>query len=254
MRFFRYFLLLFIAIWFSSCKYFRSNLMLRTPKNYTYDKIVDSISEQDFKIEANAVISVKIFANDGFRIIDMTSSTNSNAASIRFEFDYVVDSKGYVKLPLIGNVKIAGLNIIESQNFLEQLYAEYYVKPFVTVKVMNKRVIVFPGNGGDAKVLGISNNNTTIIEAIALAGGIAVDGKSYKVKLIRNYRTETPKVYLMDLSSIDGLAVGNSIVQANDIIYIEPRYRVARTLVSEITPVLSLITSTILLYGIFSRF
>lgn len=253
MRFFRYFLLLFIAVWFSSCKFFRSNLMLRTPKNYTYDKIVDSIAEQDFKIEANAVISLRIFSNDGFKLIDIAASGSSNAAGVRFEFDYIVDSKGYCKLPLIGNTKIAGLTINEAQLFLEQLYSDYYIKPFVTVKVTNKRIIVFPGNGGDAKVIGISNNNTTVIEAIALASGIAVDGKSYKVKLIRNYRTDTPKVYLMDLSSIDGLAVGNSIVQANDIIYIEPRYRVARTLVSEISPILSLISSTLLIYGLFFK-
>lgn len=254
MRFLKYFLFLFIAIWFSSCKYFRSNLMLRTPKNYTYDKIVDSLAEQDFKIEANAVISLRIFSNDGFKLIDIAASgATGNNAGVRFEFEYIVDSKGYCKLPLIGNTKIAGLTINESQNYLEQLYSDYYVKPFVTIKVTNKRVIVFPGNGGDAKVLGISNNNTTVIEAIALAGGIAVDGKSYKVKLIRNYRTETPKVYLMDLSTIDGLAVGNSVVQANDIIYIEPRYRVARTLVGEITPIISLITSTLLIYGLFVR-
>jgi len=255
MRFFRYFLFLFIAVWFSSCKYFRSNLMLRTPKNYTYDKIVDSLTEQDFKIEANAIIAMRIFSNDGFKLIDIAASGGgaTNSAGVRFEFEYQVDSKGYVKLPLVGDIKIFGLTITEAQNYLEQLYSEYYVKPFITLKVVNKRVIIFPGNGSDAKVIGIGNNNTTIIETIALAGGIAVDGKSYKVKLIRNYGTDKPQVYLMDLSSIEGLAVGNSVVQANDIIYVEPRYRVARTLVAEITPVISLITSTLLIYGLFIR-
>lgn len=254
MRFFRYFLFLFIAIWFSSCKFFRSNLMLRTPKNYTYDKIVDSLADQDFKIEANAIISLRIFSNDGFKLIDIAASGASNAAGVRFEFDYTVDSKGYCKLPLVGNTKIAGLTITEAQNYLEQLFSDYYVKPFVTIKVTNKRLIVFPGNGSDAKVMPISNNNTTVLEALALAGGISVDGKSYKVKLIRNYRTDKPQVYLMDLSTIDGLAVGNSVVQANDIIYVEPRYRVARTLVGEITPIITLISSTILIYSIFTKF
>lgn len=254
MRFYKYFFFLFIAIWFSSCKYFRSNLMLRTPKDYTYDKIVDSLSKQDYKIEANAIIVVKIFSNDGFKIIDLASSnTSSSNSSIRFDFDYFVDSKGYVKLPLIGNTKIAGLTINEAQNYLEQVYSDYYVKPFVTVKVVNKRVMVFPGNGSDAKVIYLNNNNTTILETIALAGGISVDGKAYKVKLIRNYQSETPKVFLMDLSKIDGLAVGNSVVQANDIIYVEPRYRAARTLVAEISPIISLITSTFLIYTLFTR-
>lgn len=253
MRFFKYFLLLFIALWFSSCKFFRSNLMLRTPKNYTYDKIVDSLSKEDYKIEANAIIVVKVFTNDGFRLVDLIS-TGTNNAGFRFDYEYYVDSKGYVKLPLIGNIKIAGLTIVDAQNYLEQVYADYYVKPYVNVKVTNKRVTVFPGNGGDAKVLYLNNNNTTVLETIALAGGIAVDGKAYKVKLIRNDGdNKKPKVYLMDLSTIDGLAVGNSVVHANDIIYVEPRYRVARTLVGEITPIVSLITSTLLIYGLFVK-
>ena len=181
-------------------------------------------------------------------------STGTNNAGFRFDYEYFVDSKGYVKLPLIGNIKIAGLTIVDAQNYLEQVYSDYYVKPYVNIKVTNKRVIVFPGNGGDAKVLYLNNNNTTVIETIALAGGIAVDGKAYKVKLIRNDEdNKKPKVYLMDLSTIDGLAVGNSVVHANDIIYVEPRYRVARTLVGEITPIVSLITSTLLIYGLFVK-
>jgi hypothetical protein len=75
MRFFKYFLLLSLAFWFSSCKIFRSNLMLKTPKDYTYDKIADSLSKQDYKIDANDLVNIRIFANDGFKIVDLATST-----------------------------------------------------------------------------------------------------------------------------------------------------------------------------------
>jgi polysaccharide export outer membrane protein len=249
MRFFKYFLLLSLAFWFSSCKVFRSNLMLKTSKDYTYDKIADSLSKQDYKIDANDIINVRIFSNDGFKIVDLASSSQI----ARFiELDYVVNMDGTCKLPLVGRIKLAGLSVREATEFLEQIYAEYYVKPFVFMSVINKRVIVFPGNGGTARVLNLTNNNTTVIEALALTGGIAEDGKAYKVKLIRN-QGDKPKVYLMDLSKIEGIAVGNTVVLAHDIIYVEPRYRLARTLVSEITPIVSLISSTFLLYTLVTR-
>ena len=57
----------------------------------------------------------------------------------------------------------------------------------------------------------------------------------------------------MDLSKIDGIAMGNTVVMANDIIYVEPRYRFAKTLIGEITPILSLLTSTFLLYSLFIK-
>jgi polysaccharide export outer membrane protein len=88
---------------------------------------------------------------------------------------------------------------------------------------------------------------------LALTGGIAEDGKAYKVKLIRNDGSPKPKVYLMDLSKIEGIAAGNSVVLANDIIYVEPRYKLAKTIVAEIAPIISLLTSTILIYTIFIR-
>ena len=249
MRFIHYSLILLVAISFSSCKIFRSNLMLKTPRDYTYDKLADSLTKQDYRIEGNDVLQVRIFSNDGFKIIDLANST----ANFRLDLDYIVDRDGTTKLPLAGKVKLSGFTIREAELYLEDIYDKFYVKPYVTVKVTNKRVIVFPGNGGVAKVLNLTNNNTTVIEALALTGGISEDGKAYKVKLIRNDGSVKPKVYLMDLSRIEGIGVGNTVVMANDIIYVEPRYRFAKTIVGELTPVISLLTSTLLIYSIFIR-
>lgn len=224
--------------------------MLNTPRNYTYDKIGDSIIKQSYRIESNDIVQVRIFSNDGFKIIDLANSTNNFN---RVDFDYLVDRDGTAKLPLVGRIKLAGLTISEAESYLEQVYTEFYVKPFVTAKVINKRVIVFPGNGGKAQVLNLQNGNTTVIEALALSGGIQEDGKAYKVKLIRNDGTNKPKVFLMDLSKIEGINVGNSVVMANDIIYVEPRYRFAKTIVAEIAPVLTLLSSTVIIYSLFIK-
>lgn len=251
MRLFRLLALFIILINLSSCKFLRPNMMLRTPTNYSYDQLSDSVSKIDYKIETNDFITVRIFSNDGFKLVDI--SGNANMAMMRLELEYLVERDGYVKLPLIGRTKLAGLSKSEAETYLEQLYSEYYVKPFAIVKITNKRVIIYPGNGGVARVLTLENYNTSVIEALALSGGIPEDGKAYKVKLIRRLSDGTPQVFLMDLSTIDGIKAGRSVVLANDIIYVEPRYRFARTLLGEITPIVGLITSTILLYTLIRR-
>ena len=48
-------------------------------------------------------------------------------------------------------------------------------------------------------------------------------------------------------------AISATIVLANDIIYVEPRYRFTKTIVAEIAPLVSLLTTTILLYTIFVK-
>ncbi|MDX2172837.1 MAG: polysaccharide biosynthesis/export family protein [Bacteroidota bacterium] len=241
------FLFLFTLILFSSCKVFKSSLMLKTPKNYNYDKLLDSLSKLDYKIAPNDVIIFKVFTNDGFKLIDLATTTTG---SFRTDIDVVVESDGTVKMPLVGKFSIEGLTIREAESLFEEKYSKYYVNPYVTLRVSNKRVIVFPGNNGLARVIPLTNNYTTIMEAIASAGGIPDDGKAYKVKLIRNNEDskKKPYVYLMDLSRIEGLADAKTKVQANDIIYVEPRYRPLSTFNKEITPLITLITSVLILY------
>lgn len=231
----------------SSCKIFKSNLMLKTPKDYTYDKLVDSLSRLDYKIAPNDAVQYRVFTNDGFKLIDLAST---GTGVFRNDLDVIVESDGNIKMPLLPRFAIAGLTIIEAEKLMEKKYEEFYVKPYVTLKVINKRVIVFPGNSGSARVIGLSNNNTTVMEVIASAGGIPEDGKAYKIKLIRNNAdlSQKPYVYLMDLSKIEGISQANSKVQANDIIYVEPRYRPFKTLATEVAPLVTLLTSALILF------
>jgi len=242
---------LFSVFILSSCKVFRSNLMLKTSKDFTYDKLVDSLSRLDYRIARNDVIVYRLFTNNGFKLINLASEASN---IFRNDIDAIVESNDSIKMPLLGRVKVAGLTIKEAEKLLQEKYSEFYVEPFVSLRVSNRRVIVFPGNGGSAKVLPMANNNTTVMEAIANAGGILEDGKAYKVKLIRNNPdpSQKPFVYLMDLSRIEGLAAGQSIVQAGDIIYVEPRYRPLLTFSREVAPLVTLLTSVLILYQ-FSR-
>jgi polysaccharide biosynthesis/export protein len=249
----RYPLILFsFLVIFSSCKVFRSNLMLKTPKDFQYDKLADSLSRLDYRIAANDAIQYRIFTNNGFKLIDLATSSN---AVFRNDLDVTVESDGSVKMPLIGRVNIIGLTIKQAENLLEDKYSRDYVDPFVSLRVTNKRVIVFPGNGGQAKVLPLANNNTSVMEALASAGGILEDGKAYKVKLIRQNPADDKKpfVYLMDLSKIEGIVDGGSKVQAGDIIYVEPRYRPLATFNREVAPLITLVTSLLILYQFSQR-
>jgi polysaccharide export outer membrane protein len=242
-------LLLFagIALLLSSCGWLNSSVMLKTGKNYQYSKSPDSTKNADYIISANDVIEFRIFSNDGFKLIDLTSLNQSNRDyQMNNRMDFLVEFDGFVKLPILGRTKLTGLTIREAELMLEEKYASYYVKPFILMSVQNKRVIIFPGNAGDAKVIPLLNNNTTLIEALALAGGISDDGKAQKVKLIRRIG-DKDEVYLIDLSKIEGIKQANLVLQANDIIYVEPRRKIANKALAEIAPIVSLLTSTLVL-------
>jgi polysaccharide export outer membrane protein len=200
------------------------------------------------------------FTGDGHTLIEngigtsvLSGSNGGNGANlnVRNQITYVVDEDGTIKLPVLGRIPIAGLSIREAESYLEQLYTQYYNEPFVVLQVNNNRVIVSPGDGGAAKVITLTNENTTLLEALALAGGISDRGISSKIKLIRvNDLTNERDVFLIDLSTIEGISKADLIVQPNDIIYVEPLPLIASGLVQEIAPIITLITTAALLIAI----
>ncbi|RME18854.1 MAG: hypothetical protein D6799_02445 [Bacteroidetes bacterium] len=233
---------------FTSCKILRPNLMLQTPPNYQFATLNDSLSRLSYILSPNDIISFQIFTNDGFKMIDVI---NNVQASYFVKADATIESDGTVKMPMVGRINIAGLTLREAEKKLESLYSEYYIKPFVRLSVSNKRVIVFPGNSATAKVIPLQNNNTTVLEAIALAGGIPEDGKAYKIKLIRTLPDGQSMVYLLDLSTINGLKMGQTTVLANDIIYVEPKYRPIQAFVRDIAPITSLLLSALIFLRVY---
>jgi polysaccharide export outer membrane protein len=233
----------------SGCGWLRPDIMLRTPRNYVYSPIKDSASLKESKLSPNDIIEFRLFSNDGFKLIDLTTITGAGVINVATVLPYLVENDGTVKLPVLGNTKIAGFTLREAEAMLESKYAQFYVKPFILMKVINKRVIIFPGSGGTARVLPILNNNTTLLEALALSGGLPEYAKSYKIKVIRG-DPQKPTVYLINLSKIEGIAQGNMVVQANDIIYVEPRIRISSELLKEMGPVITLLTTAFLVYTI----
>jgi polysaccharide biosynthesis/export protein len=235
---------LLVIILIQSCG-INSSMMLKTDKDYTFDSIPDK-NNDSYKLSANDIIQVRLYSNNASKLIDINqgnSTINMNNSTI----DYLIDENGFVKLPILGETDITGLTAKEASELLEEKYSGYYVDPFIIITVTNKRVLVFPGKSGDAMVVNILNTNTTLMEAIALAGGISEDGKAKKVKLIRTVDDER-KVYLIDLSKIEGLKQADLVVQANDIIYIEPRKQIARGIVKEITPLVTILSTVLLVF------
>jgi polysaccharide export outer membrane protein len=245
--------LIIFSVMLSACNY-NSSIMLKTERNYKYSEIPKEENPQ-YRISPNDIIEFRIYSNDGFKMIDIISSAGDGRAmnTIQNGIQYLVEQDGQVKLPTIGRVKLAGFTLREAEMELEKLYSDYYIKPFVLLSVSNKRVIVFPGSPGDAKVIKLENNNTTLIEALALAGGISDIGKAKRIKIIRRNLPQ-PQVYLIDLSTIEGIKQADIILQANDIIYVEPTKfsRVSREVLRDVASILSILTSALIVYR-FSR-
>ncbi len=224
--------------------------MFRTPSDFVFDPF-NPISDVNYRIAPNDLLSFQLFSNKGERLLSLTAGAageaTSNAAGMNMlnqnnRFLYEVRPDGTVELPELGPVQLAGLNISEAETKLEEAYRSNYVKPLALIEVTNQRVLVFPGEAGVASVVTLVNPNTSLLEVLALSGGIRGRGDARKVKLIRR-GTSRPTIHQFDLSTIDGLEYATTTVQAGDIVYVEPLPQYLNEILADVTPVLSLLTT-----------
>lgn len=254
--------LLFLSLWVLICSCgVNSNLMFKSSDGEVITDDIPIAPDEAYRLAPDDRFIFTMTANDGKRIIDMGTGVMPEGSSGGMMqragmggsgINYLVRPDGIAELPLLGEVKLSGMTIKESQDYLASLFSKEYESPYVQLEITNRRVIVFPGSGGEAKVVPIANNNTTLLEAIALAGGITDRGKAKKIKVMRK-TSSGRKIYEVDLSTMKGIKYADMIVQANDYIYVEPTGRIARELLSEVAPILSLITSTIVVISVVSN-
>ena len=228
-----------------ACNY-NSSVMMKTGKAYPFHNPPTETSAE-YIITPSDIIEFKLYTNDGSVLIDFTAIKEDQSRVSNVENStYLIEFDGFAKLPIIGRIQLVGKTVKEVEALLEETYSKYYIKPFVLLKVVNKRVTVFPGGSGEAKVIPLVNNNMRLIEALGAVGGLTKLAKANKIKLIRG-NLKNPQVFLFDFTTIEGLQQSDFVLQANDIIYVEPRSDYFQELIRDIAPVLSLITSTITL-------
>ncbi|MEQ9381278.1 MAG: polysaccharide biosynthesis/export family protein [Imperialibacter sp.] len=234
----------------SSCKLYKQDIMFKMDDKFTESDLAQAVSlaEKNYHIKKDDYLRLDVFTNGGERIVDPNfelrqGMTNQNMQNTR-QFVYLVRQDGLVKLPMIGDVDILGLTIYEAEQKLQALYSEHYIEPYVVLRYENRRVIVLGANGG--QVIPLVNENTSLIEVIALSGGINQGAKSQSVRLIRG-NLNNPEVYVIDLSTVSGMRSSIVRLEPGDIVYIDPWRRVWIESLRDVSPVLSLVSSVITL-------
>lgn len=207
-----------------------------TPKNLTYfqdlpggaSMNVENPMEIKFKPDDKISILVStseqelnsLFSLYGGRSSDGTSS-NLNQNNMTRGSEYVVDSEGFIRMPVLGRIHVAGLNRQELQDYIRnEIIDRQLVKdPIITVNYEGLYVTIL-GDIGTGRVP-IDRDKFTLIDAISSKGDLAITGKRTNVKVIReNYGKKT--AYEVNLCSAEDLY--NSPVyylQQNDVVYVE---------------------------------
>lgn len=136
---------------------------------------------------------------------------------------YTIDSYGCIDFPEMGKIPVEGKTREEIAAYIKEQLIErkLVLDPNVTVEYVNQQFSVL-GEVNRPGKLKIDKDYITILDAIAMAGDLKIEGTRTDVTVLRQ-EGDTQKIYEIDLTS--GEAIYSSpayYLQQNDIVYVKP--------------------------------
>ena len=230
-----------VAMFAASCGSYKQNIMFSTPEGFEPDQVALAASHtlRDYLIGKNDLLNIDIFSNNGERLIDPNPELTTGAAQTRTErekVDYLVNTGGEVKLPMVGSIKVEGYTLRQAEEAVQQEYSKFFKDPYVRITFTNKRAVLLGATGG--QVIPLANQNMHLTEVLALGKGLDNGSKAHSIRVLRG-----EQVFVVDLSTIAGYRTGNILIQPGDIIYVEPVRRPASEALRDYGSLLSILVS-----------
>ena len=136
---------------------------------------------------------------------------------------YLVDSKGFIEFPVLGSIKVGGLNRNEVIERLKEKLDPSYVKdPIINIFITNFKVTV-QGDVARPGTFAVANERLSIFDALGLAGDLNISGNRENILVIRE-ENGTKNEYRLNLLSKKSLTSPVYYLQQNDVVYVEPNY------------------------------
>jgi polysaccharide biosynthesis/export protein len=133
---------------------------------------------------------------------------------------YIVNNKGEISFPVLGEIKVAGLSTMQLSDKLKNEISEYVQDPIVNVRIVNFQVSVL-GEVNRPGTFDVRDENLTLPKALGLAGDLSIYGKRDNVLVMREQNGKKLYEYL-DLTKPEILNSPFFYLQQNDVVYVEP--------------------------------
>jgi polysaccharide export outer membrane protein len=224
-----------IVVSVTSCNLL-SAVMFKPPKDYVFDELVIDTSKTEYTIQPYDIISFAVFTNEGAIILEQsTGPVDDRVTASALPVAFTVNHKGEVEFPVIGVRKVSGLTIQEAQDFIEDEFEKLFNRPYVVIRVTNREVVIFTSPDGTGRVVPLGEQYVSVVEALALAGGVGDYAKASSIMLFRNVGGKRVS-YLIDLSKIEGIKYASAPVESGDIIYVQSRPNLPQKVAEQIRP------------------
>lgn len=177
------------------------------------------------------------------------------AMDIFYFSGYALDKDGYVRMPVLGQIKLSGLTEEMARNKVQEAISIYFKEDVeVRLRIGGIRYTTL----GEFNSVGpkiILKNRATIFDAISMAGESNILARKNELFLIRQYDGGT-RIHQINLNDRQLLASPFYFIQPNDILYLQPmqirQIGSGENFSASLQLGISIITAMMFIYGISS--
>lgn len=187
---------------------------------YPSDSIIKSFKIESFqyRLKEGDIVSIEVssLSPREYNVFARVDSQGQNPLLS----GYIIDEEGAVELPVIGNVQISGLTVLEAQKTVQKEIDKYLEAPVVNLKMLNFNVTII-GEVNKPGTYTSYNYSQNVFDIIGLAGGMTDFADRDQVKLVRTKEGNTEIIYL---NFLDDSLLSSKYYQAlpNDVLIIPP--------------------------------
>ncbi len=183
-------------------------------------------------IQKNDLISIQVYSASLDPAVDALYNLpvlqQSGGSQNTQSGGYLVDVRGMITMPRIGEIKAEGLKKSELETEVRTRLAGQLTNPSVIIRFLNFRITVI-GEVGAQNVLNIPTERLNVLEALGMTGGITEFGKIKEVKILRQNNGVT-QLGVLDLTSKTIFSSPYFQLQQNDVIVVDQnRYKLRQT-------------------------
>jgi polysaccharide biosynthesis/export protein len=219
----------FFCLWICSTSCVTTNKIayLQNGHDTTYKQTLGVI---EAPLQANDFVSISISSLDaGASAIfnpnaqpQAGNNTENGGPIAAAPAGYLISPDGYIQLPLLGNIKVAGLTRTQLKEHITSLILskKLLVDPIVEIRFLNFEVTIL-GEVGRPAVISVPSEKISLLKALAIAGDLTIYGKRDNIMLVRE-EGGIRKTRRLDISQASFLNSEYYYLRPNDIVYVEP--------------------------------
>ena len=203
----------------------------QTPRDITYLQDVNEYVPIKTPVDGSIrflpgdKLSIYVHSRDEklMQLFNLARNVTSGNGNMSTQYAYTVNDNGEIDFPVLGMVRVQGLTRTEVGQLIktELIVNDYCKDPVVTVEFYNMTFSVL-GTVSGAGMIPITKDKITLLDAIAMASDLQIDGQRKNVLIMRQEgRQQVP--YRVDLTSAESIYNSPAYyIRQNDVVYVEP--------------------------------